>query len=396
MKHVPLSEVVAELESGSRPKGGVADKGGDIPSLGAEHLDDSGHFKLNKLKLVPRNFFDQMRSGHIHQEDILIVKDGATTGKTSFVDESFPCEKAAINEHVFRLAIEARKTFPKYVFRFLHSPIGLQQILKDFRGATVGGISRGFTDKVSLPFPSLAEQKRIAAILDRADAIRRKRKQAIHLADEFLRSIFLDMFGDPGINPKNWPMGTIRDLAADVRYGSSSKAGAQGEFPILRMNNITYTGSWNFGDLKYIDLSKKDQAKYLVHQGELLFNRTNSKELVGKTAVYREATSMAFAGYLIRVRTNELANPEYISAYLNSRHGKLTLESMCKSIVGMANINAQEMQDIKIAIPPRKLQDRYAGIVHRTLKHRSKHVLADNSANKLFGSLSQRAFRGDI
>ncbi|MES9818707.1 MAG: restriction endonuclease subunit S [Candidatus Thiodiazotropha sp.] len=181
---------------------------------------------------------------------------------------------------------------------------------------------------LKIELPKKSEQKRIAAILDKADAIRRKRQQAIQLADEFLRSVFLDMFGDPGTNPNNWPMGTIRELAADVRYGSSSKAGAKGKFPILRMNNITYTGSWNFDDLKYINLSEKDQAKYLVHQGELLFNRTNSKELVGKTAVYRETSPMAFAGYLIRVRTNELANPEYISAYLNSRHGKLTLESM--------------------------------------------------------------------
>ena len=288
---------------------------------------------------------------------------------------------------------------PRYVNYRIHSePMRLRYDVISF--GAVPRRRRAATDRFleldAGAFPNLKEQRRISAILDTAHAILLKRQQAIQLADEFLRTVFLDMFGDPGINPKNWPMGTIRDLAGDVRYGSSSKAGAKGEFPILRMNNITYTGSWNFGDLKYIDLSKKDQSKYLVHQGELLFNRTNSKELVGKTAVYREVTSMAFAGYLIRVRTNELANPEYISAYLNSRHGKLTLESMCKSIVGMANINAQEMQDIKIAIPPRKLQDRYAGIVHRTLKHRSKHVLADNSANKLFGSLSQRAFLGDL
>ncbi|MBV2137062.1 MAG: restriction endonuclease subunit S [Candidatus Thiodiazotropha sp. (ex Ctena orbiculata)] len=284
----------------------------------------------------------------------------------------------------------------KYLAYYLRSKKFVNWVSGQIAGAKMPRVSMKVFWGHEIPLPPLKEQKRIVAILDKADAIRRKRQQAIQLADEFLRSVFLDMFGDPGTNPNNWPMGTIRELAADVRYGSSSKAGAKGKFPILRMNNITYTGSWNFGDLKFIDLSEKDQSKYLVHQGEILFNRTNSKELVGKTAVYREATPMAFAGYLIRVRTNELANSEYISAYLNSRHGKLTLESMCKNIVGMANINAQEMQDIVIAIPPRKLQDRYAGIVHRTLEHRSKQVQADNSANKLFGSLSQGAFRGDI
>ncbi len=263
-------------------------------------------------------------------------------------------------------------------------------------GATFKEVSKSIVEGFEIPLPPLPEQKRIAAILDKADAIRRKRQQAIQLADEFLRAVFLDMFGDPGLNPKNWPMGTIRDLAEDVRYGSSAKAGQDGNFPMLRMNNITYTGGWDFSNLKYIHMSEKDQEKYLVRQGEILFNRTNSKELVGKTAVYREEEPMAFAGYLIRIRTNKLANPEYIAAYLNSKHGKTTLQSMCKSIVGMANINAQEMQDIKIALPPRSLQDQYAKIVNRTLKHRAQHLIAKDKSNNLFCSLSQRSFRGEL
>ena len=258
-------------------------------------------------------------------------------------------------------------------------------------------VSTDFLKSFEIPLPPLAEQKRIAAILDKADAIRRKRQQAIKLADDFLRAVFLDMFGDPVTNPKGFPVGTIRDLVETANYGSSAKASeTEGEFPILRMGNITYAGAIDLKDLKYIDLSEKDKPKYLVQYGDLLFNRTNSKELVGKTAVYDRDESVAFAGYLIRVRTNEYGSPYYISGYLNSEHGKSTLRNMCKSIVGMANINAQEMQNIKIFIPPVDLQEKYAEIVKAT---KNRLVPLNDSKRKLeelFCALSQKAFSGSL
>ncbi|OJS98783.1 restriction endonuclease subunit S [Marinobacter nauticus] len=250
---------------------------------------------------------------------------------------------------------------------------------------------------IEIPLPPLAEQKRIAAILDKADAIRRKRQQAIQLADEFLRAVFLDMFGDPVTNPKGFPLGTIRDLVESANYGSSAKASeAVGDYPILRMGNITYEGAIDMTDLKYIDLTDKEKPKYLAVKGDLLFNRTNSKELVGKTAVYDRDDPVAIAGYLIRVRTNEKGNSHYISGYLNSAHGKATLQNMCKSIVGMANINAQEMQDIPLIIPPLSLQNRYRDIVVSTKEKLAAHQAALNANNELFNALSQKAFSGQL
>lgn len=98
------------------------------------------------------------------------------------------------------------------------------------------------------------------------------------------------------------------------------------------MNNITYEGNWDFSALKYMDMSKEDENKYLVKSGDILFNRTNSKELVGKTAVYREVSSMAYAGYLVRARCNELAHPDYISSFMNSKYGKKT-SSQCVKVL---------------------------------------------------------------
>jgi type I restriction enzyme S subunit len=163
------------------------------------------------------------------------------------------------------------------------------------------------------------------------------------------------------------------------------------------MNNISYDGNWDFTDLKYIDLEDKDIAKYTVLPGDILFNRTNSKELVGKTAVFpANHSSMAFAGYLVRLRTNENALPEYVSAFLNSSYGKSILRHMCKSIIGMANINAQELQEIKILLPPVSLQKKFASFVAEVEHQRESMRSALTASEQLFASLSQRAFHGEL
>src|SRR5699024_449980 len=153
---------------------------------------------------------------------------------------------------------------------------------------------------LEVPLPPLAEQKRIAAILDTADALRAKRRESLAQLDALLQTVLLDMFGDPVRKPKGWKVSVIRDLLISASYGTSKKASSEkGAYPIIRMGNITYSGAWDFQDLKYIDIDKKDLSKHLVHKGQILFNRTNSKELVGKTAVYHREEPMAFAGYLV-------------------------------------------------------------------------------------------------
>ncbi|MFM2648005.1 restriction endonuclease subunit S [Vibrio diabolicus] len=320
---------------------------------------------------------------------VLVAMYGATIGACSILDI-----KAATNQACAAFT-PTEKVDPVFLYYLLkHSK---PAFVKAGSGGAQPNISATFLKNFEIPLPPLEEQKRIAAILDKADAIRQKRKQAIDLADEFLRSVFLDMFGDPVTNPKGWEVGTIRDIVSTVNYGTSGKASeTDGEFPILRMGNITYKGGWDFSDLKYIDLDDKDQGKYLARKNDLLFNRTNSKELVGKTAVFNESRPMAIAGYLIRVRTNELGNPWYISGYLNSSHGKQTLLNMCKSIVGMANINAQELQDINILLPPVELQNKYESIVKEVNERVSRHHESVKELQVLFNALSQKAFSGQL
>ena len=325
----------------------------------------------------------------VKKRDVIIAWDGANAGTIGYGLEGL------IGSTLAKLSIVNPEVDTEYLARFLQSKF--REIRDNCTGATIPHVSRAHLISLEIPFPPLKEQKRIAAILDKADAIRRKRQQAIQLADNFLRSVFLDMFGDPVTNPKDFPIGTIRDFVETANYGSSGKASeTEGEYPMLRMGNITYEGAWDFTNLKYIDLSEKDKPKYLTQKGDLLFNRTNSKELVGKTAVFEEEKPMAIAGYLIRVRTNDLGNNYYLSGYLNSAHGKKTLVGMCKSIVGMANINAQELQNIKILLPPIELQNEFEKIVKTTKQKLKSFDKSSQLLNDNFNSLSQKAFAGEL
>lgn len=338
--------------------------------------------------------FEVEKRFHVDSGDLLFSWSG--TPGTSFGAFFWNRGKGFLNQHIFRVDIDERYIDKNYLRYAINSKLDLI-IDQAHGGVGLKHITKGKLEAVEILLPSLPEQKRIAAILDRADAIRRKRQQAIQLAEDFLRAVFLDMFGDLVTNPKGFPVGTVRDLVDTANYGSSEKASeTEGEFPMLRMGNITYSGAIDFSGLKYVDLSKKDQPKYLVEKGDLLFNRTNSKELVGKTAVYDRDDVAAIAGYLIRVRMNEKGNSYYVSGYLNSTHGKSTLQNMCKSIVGMANINAQEMQNIQILLPPIEIQNKYAAIFQATKQRLRSQSQSEGNLADLFAALSQKAFRGEL
>lgn len=346
------------------------------------------YIEKTKLKIKPEGL---SKTRQVKPGDFLL------TNSMSFGRPYIMKTTGCIHDGWLVLSGNPEKVDSDYFYHLLGSDLLKRRFSALAAGAVVKNLNIDLVKGVEIPLPPLPEQKRIAAILDKADAIRRKRQQAIQLADDFLRAVFLDMFGDPVTNPKGFPVGTIRDLVDTANYGSSAKASeTEGEFPMLRMGNITYSGAIDFSGLKYVDLSKNEQPKYLVGKGDLLFNRTNSKELVGKTAVYDRDDVAAIAGYLVRVRMNEKGNSYYVSGYLNSTHGKSTLQSMCKSIVGMANINAQEMQNIQILLPPIEIQNKYAAIFQATKQRLRSQSQSEGNLADLFSALSQKAFRGEL
>jgi type I restriction enzyme, S subunit len=286
--------------------------------------------------------------------------------------------------------------YQDYFYHLLGSDEVYKKLAARASGSTVKNLNTAIVSTVEIVLPPLDEQRRIAAILDRADALRRKRKQALELSNSLERSIFLEMFGSPESNPKGWKWGQIGDLLQETQYGTSERAGEKGKYPILRMGNITSDGRISFEDLKYIDLNDKDLDKFTLRRGDILFNRTNSSDLVGKTAVFDRDETFAFAGYLVRARARDGVSPHYISGYLNSRHGKATLRSMAKSIVGMANINAKEMQSIPILVPDMHTQRAYAKKLVFTEAYRRQCKLHMQSLDAVFSSLQSRAFSGQL
>lgn len=320
---------------------------------------------------------------------ILLAMYGATVGRLGILGVP-----ATTNQAVCHIIPAPELADTRYVFHALLAQVS--RITAKGVGGAQPNISQGVIKDLLVYLPSLVAQKRIAAILDKADALRAKRRKALEQLDALAQAIFIEMFGDPTLNPKKWDVGSIGELLESASYGSSAKAGAEGSYPILRMGNITNDGKIDLGDLKYIDLAEQEAEKYLVRAGDVLFNRTNSAELVGKSAIYRFADEVAYAGYLVRLRVNSKCDPEYLAAFLNTPHAKRVLRSMCKSIVGMANINAKEVQSIRIAIPPIELQKEFG---KRVRAIEGKRVFLEKSRGELdalFSSLQHRAFRGEL
>lgn len=388
MNQVTLGEI-SEIKSGFAFKSeDYSDEGIRLVRIG--NLNSTGLSFNEDSICVPTDRVDLVKEFLLNTNDVLIAMSGATTGKVAIVKESdLPC---LLNQRVGRFTVNKDKLDPKYLFYFLSDDKVKEKILKVSGGSAQPNVSPTQLKDFKIPLPDLKTQQEIAQVLEQADKARQQRKAANALTDEFLQSSFLSLFGDPVKNEKGWERGVIRDIVSEVKYGTSKPAEEDGTYPYLRMNNITYEGNWDFSSMKYINLSDSEREKYLLRKGDVVFNRTNSKELVGKTAVYNLDDEMAIAGYLIRVRTNEKADPYYLSAYLNSEHGKSKLFSMCKNIVGMANINAQELQEIEILIPPLSLQQQFAAIVAEAEALRKKQQESEQELEQLFQSLLQKYF----
>jgi len=398
MNLVPLTEVVSTLESGSRPKGGIKDIAFGIPSLGAEHLTDDGRFKLKKLKLIPFSFYESMKKGKIKYGDILIVKDGATTGKVSYVDSSFPYEKASINEHLFQLKVDRKRAFAPYVFWYLHNGLGNKQILQDFRGATVGGISRGFTDKVIVPLPPLPEQKRIAAILDKADAIRRKRQLAIEKSEDFLRAVFLDMFGDPVTNPKGWETVKLGGLCG---VGSSKRVFVsefvEAGIPFYRGTEVGKLGA---GEHINPDLfiSPEHYQNLVQHSGRPEIGDLLLPSICHDGRIWKVDNENPFYfkdGRVLWIKNHESKiDIEYLRSYLQQIF--IANYSSIASGTTFAELKIVNLKNLSLLYPPLELQKKYSKIVE--LKFQSIKNLKEvtDLCDNLFSSLTHLAFRGEL
>lgn len=282
------------------------------------------------------------------------------------------------------------KLYIPYLYYFMDGYV--EELRKQSIGGVIKYIKLGNLTNALIELPDVETQKAIVKVLSKSKDILSFRQQQLQKLDELVKSRFIELFGDPKLNPRKWDMVTIGDIATDVRYGTSRPATDGGKYPYLRMNNLTYEGYLDLTDLKHIDVPDNEIEKCVVRNGDVLFNRTNSVELVGKTCVYNLDSDMIIAGYIIRVRIDDRVLPVILSSYLNSTVMKEQLRSMAKGAVNQANINAQELRSIPIYLPPITLQHEFATFVEQVDKSKIAVQQALDKAQELFDSLMQKYF----
>ena len=287
-------------------------------------------------------------------------------------------------------SLDKTKLMVKYLYCFLD--LYVEILRQQAIGGVIKYIKLGNLADAIIPVPVIEKQREIIEIFEKCNGTIAYRHQELLLMDQLVKSRFIEMFGDPKLNPRKWDMVTIGDIATDVRYGTSRPATEGGKYPYLRMNNLTYEGYLDLTDLKHIDIPDNEIEKCVVRNGDVLFNRTNSVELVGKTCVYNLDSDMIIAGYIIRVRIDDRVLPVILSSYLNSTVMKEQLRSMAKGAVNQANINAQELRSIPIYLPPITLQHEFATFVEQVDKSKFEIQQSLEKLEILKKSLMQQYF----
>lgn len=254
--------------------------------------------------------------------------------------------------------------------------------------------------EVKIPLPPLEEQKRIAAVLDKAAALRTKRQQALAKLDTLLQSVFLDMFGDPFHNPKGWETKSLKEVIVDgPQNGLYKHASHYGSgTPIIRIDSF-YAGYVHLDQLKRVRIDNNTLDKYSVSPNDVLINRVNSREYLGKSALVPhdleeptvfESNMMRFA-----VDTN-IVNPRYLVTLFQQTYFKNQVLSRCKDAVNQSSINQGDVKSFLIRIPPIGLQEHFASVVAKTQEQITSLQKNLSHLDSLFNSLQQRAFRGDL
>jgi type I restriction enzyme, S subunit len=272
-------------------------------------------------------------------------------------------------------------------------------------GSAVPQLNKQDLRPLRLPLPSVEEQRRIAEILDQADALLAKRRQAISLLDDLGQSIFLEMFGDPASGAERWPVREFSSLVQEFRYGTSNKSASEG-LPALRIPNVV-GGKIDVDEIKLVPVTAAEEKRLRLLDGDLLFVRTNGNpDYVGRCAVFEdedversghEAGKFIFASYLIRARLKcGQAAPGFIQAFMSSNAGRKSLREGAKTSAGQFNINIEGIGSVSFPCPPMELQEKFEAKLRGLKELRQIFVKGLAELDRLFASLQARAFRGEL
>lgn len=334
--------------------------------------------------------------------DIVFARTGATTGK-SFLLRECP-ERAVFASYLIRVRADASRVEPRYLAWFFQTPQYWRQITSSASGTAQPGVNASKLKSLEVPIlPPLPEQRRIADLLDKADAIRRKRKEAIALTDELLRSAFLEMFGDPVTNPKGWPVKPLGELLANIDSGWSPVCEARqangDEWGVLKLGAVTF-GRYDEGEHKALSAGMSPVTELEVRPGDVLFSRKNTHEHVA-ACVFVSATrrKLMLPDLIFRLVLREPSEmvPEVLWAMLSNQRKRRAIQGLAGGTAGsMPNISKERLRSVELPVPTLPLQRQFAAALRKTEHIRAELETAAREADTLFRALMARSFSGGL
>ncbi len=304
---------------------------------------------------------------------------------------------------------------PEYLFLIFKSQIFNTTINESTRGSVRQTLAFDILETLKIPLPSIVQQKEIVKKYHEKLNLAKKQEIEVlqkegHIEEYLFSALNFEVknsdndnnllqfvkfknisrwdtqsnYFNPDNLKSNYEFVRIHELIKYTQYGLSAKADLnQKNIPFLRMNNIQ-NGELNVDDLKYINLSDKQKESYLLDYGDILFNRTNSKELVGKCAVFKLNQIYSFASYLIRLKLdNELVNNDYFVILLNSSIGRMQIDATSRQITGQVNINVEELKSFLLPLPSIEIQEKIVKNI-AMLKKEIKNLKEKALSNRLF------------
>jgi len=375
-----------------------------VPFLRTSNVlwDEIDIAQVDEMAIPDRELADKL----VEPGDLLVC-EGGEIGRAA-IWEGGPAPMSFQN-HLHRLRPRVADVDPRFYVYFLQSAFTQLGI---FEGAgnktTIPNLSSGRLKALEVPHPPLAEQAAVADVLRHVQRARRLNKRVL-LTTQELKSAAMEQLFTRGLRgeaqketeigpvPESWDVITINEVALQTQYGLSIRGRSQGAIPILRMN-CQDDGRVRFRDLQYVDLDEATLSAFRLEDGDLLFNRTNSIEHVGRTAIFEGAKEAVFASYLVRLKVDTLrCLPRFLNYYMNRREVQQDIKRLASRAVGQANINATKLRTIAFPLPP-SLNEQAEIIaildaLDRKLDvHRRKLVVLD----EIFRSLLHKLMTGKI
>jgi type I restriction enzyme, S subunit len=335
---------------------------------------------------------DQVDDYIFDGEYLLIGEDGANLLARSTPIAFLAKGKFWVNNHAHVLGFNGKADL-----KFLAGYINSIDLTPYVTGSAQPKLNKNNLDKIRLPLPPLEEQKRIAAILDKADSLRRKREKAIALTDDLLRSVFLDMFGDPVTNPKGWETANVDKLCHKITDGTHHS-------PEPQDKGVPYITAKHLKPNKLDFYSKPTFVSQEAHEG--IYSRCNPEKsdvlyikdgaTTGAAAInpYDFEFSMLSSLALIKTNTKYLTS-EYLCDWLNFDGNKSRiLQNM--SGAAITRLTIRKIKDLMVELPPIGKQLEYKNVRIQILETHANLCKSTNCNNDLFSALTQRAFRGEL